>query len=106
MRLHGSSKKEKAPVEEWKDYTKKQPERKVLKYWSMIDDVISPEEANKILEEAADEEEQETGVENEEISAPAEQRESRDELDKRVPLGSPFSHGKQHDATRLHKRQE
>jgi hypothetical protein len=50
VQLHGSYDKEKAPVEEWKEYTKKNREQEILTYWSALDDIVSLEEAIKIVE--------------------------------------------------------
>ena len=69
VQLHGSCDKEKAPVDEWKDYAKANPEREILVYWSGLDDIVSPEEASKIIESDESQEQQEGESRNEQEEA-------------------------------------
>jgi hypothetical protein len=50
VQLHCSYDKEEAPIKEWKDYAKKNQEWEVLIYWTGLDDIVSLEEATKIIE--------------------------------------------------------
>lgn len=59
VQLHGLYDNEKAPVDEWKDYAKKNPKREILMYWTGLDDIVSPEEASKIIESDKSQEQQE-----------------------------------------------
>lgn len=53
--LHGSYEKEKAPMEDWKDYANSEAgrERTILTYWTLLDDIVSPEEALALIENDA-----------------------------------------------------